>query len=279
MHYHTILFATDFSGRDLAAFKSVCRLALGWEAKLLVLHVQDPHFSDLPKAKQKDPKVEFTNFIPTDLAIEFDHFLKIGDPGKEILRFIQEHSVDMIALGTHGRTGRNRVFSGSVAEAVMRSANCPVMTLRQAACKEVRSSEKGTLKILVPIDFSVYGYAALDFATKLCLETKGSITILYVDQENTSPSEEQKNWGQLRKFMPTNDRVDCSHKLLTGDPAKTINEFANTKGFDYVIIGTHGRSGIGRALLGSVAEQVVRHANCPVLTVKPDNKRATVPIH
>ena len=141
MHHHKILFATDFSGRDHAAFNSVCELALGWEAKLLILHVQDPRHAAFAKAKQKDPKVEFKKFIPSDFAIEFDHFLVVGDPDKEILNFVDLHDVDLIALGTHGRTGSDRVFGGSVAETVIRKAGCPVMTLRHSD-QSVSQAEK-----------------------------------------------------------------------------------------------------------------------------------------
>lgn len=279
MHFHSILFATDFSGRDQAAFKSVCQLAFSWNAKLLILHVQENSAGGNSKVDEHTAKSKFRKFVPDDIATSFDHFLRIGNPGKEILKFIEVHNVDLIALGTHGRTGAERVFSGSVAETVIRKANCPVMTIREDGLNKFAPRGEGELpRILVPVDFSVYGYAALDFAAKLSLETKAAISILYVDDESTTPAEERALWAQLRKFKPSNAGVVYSHKLLKGDPAKTIYGYSNSKGYDYVIIGTHGRRGMGRALLGSVAEKVVRHANCPVLTVKPNNKRASVSV-
>lgn len=280
MNFHSILFATDFSERDQAAFKSVCQLALSWNAKLQILHVQEGGAGGKSEVDEHSVKNKFKNFVPDDIATSFDHFLRVGNPGKEILKFIEEHSVDMIALGTHGRTGADRVFSGSVAETVIRKADCPVMTIREEGLSKLSPPGKDELpRILVPVDFSVYGYAAMDFAAKLSLETNAVISILYVDDESTTQAEERAVWEQLRKFKPSNAGVAYSHKLLKGDPAKMIYEYSNSKGFDYVIIGTHGRRGMGRALLGSVAEKVVRHANCPVLTVKPNNKRASVPIN
>ena len=167
----------------------------------------------------------------------------------------------------------------------MRHAKCPVMTLRAT---DVAVPKRKISQILVPVDFSVYGYAAVDFASKMALATHAHLTICYVDELDDTvaanflgspvdPKQHQEEiWEQLRKFEPTSMKVDFTHKLLVGSPGEKICEYATSKPFDFVVIGTRGRSGLTRAIMGSVAEYIVRHADCPVISVKPSNERAHV---
>ena len=191
----------------------------------------------------------------------------------------------MIVLGTHGRKGLKRVFSGSVAEQILRRADCPVMTIRDS---EIKPDRQDVPKILVPIDFSAFGYAALDYATKIALAIRAQVTIVFVDEEDTSASSDQPHgspefddrqkeiWDRLRKFEPPSDKVKFVHKLFKGDPGTEIYNYANDKHYDLIVLGTHGRSGLSRLIMGSVAVKVVRNANCPVISVKPSNKRTGV---
>jgi nucleotide-binding universal stress UspA family protein len=285
MNHDTILFTTEFSDRDKSAFEASCQLALKSNARLIILHVQDPRFEAQSKANRKEPSVEFSRYIPKDLEINFEHAVMVGDPPEKILAVAESENVDLIVLGTHGRSGLSRAFAGSVAEKVMRNSETPVMTVRESGANQFRNS---TPRILVPVDFSVYGYAAVDYSTKLALAIGGELSIVYVDVATnfTAPelpsgqletSHEKKTlWKQLTKFIPSNDRVAFSHELLTGEPASAINDYANSHHFDFIVIGTHGRSGLRRVIIGSVAESVVRHSNCPVISVKPSNKRSDV---
>ncbi len=190
--------------------------------------------------------------------------------------------MDLIVLGTHGRRGLNRVFAGSVAEKIVRKANCAVMTSREFEGERPSHEMK---RILVPVDFSVYGHAAMDFANQIALSSGAVMTIVYVDDSDTSAtqqfphgrlewSDQQKDlWDQLRQYKPLSDKIEFTHKLFKGDPSQEICSYANEHHYDLIVLGTHGRTGLRRALVGSVAEQVVRHANCPVISVKPTNKR------
>jgi nucleotide-binding universal stress UspA family protein len=134
-------------------------------------------------------------------------------------------------------------------------------------------------KILFPTDFSPSGQEALRWATVLARDTGASLTIIHVEEppmaygggEMYFPAEEG-NSEELRqalvKVVPTDPKVRFEHKLLSGDPATAIVEAAAEEKADLIVIGTHGRTGLTRLLMGSVAEAVVRRATCPVLTVK-----------
>jgi nucleotide-binding universal stress UspA family protein len=134
-------------------------------------------------------------------------------------------------------------------------------------------------RILVPIDFSSGSDAALDLATSLARDSGGTLILAHVEVVPLSaaggeylyaipepPTEELL--AKLNKVTPPDSRVPVERRLLAGDPAEAIIRLAETEKADLIVIGTHGRRGIRRVLMGSVAEVVVRTASCPVLTVK-----------
>ena len=282
MNLNRILFATDFSERDREAFRSSCKLALDWNATLNIVHVQDPRDTAKPAAERTLPSRDFVRFIPANLDIKYTQHVLTGNAANEILKFAEKNSVALIVLGTHGRDGIQRFFSGSVAERIMRKAKCAVMTRRAG---DAFSPSSESERILVPVDFSVYGYAAVDFASRMAITTSAELTICYVDDSDfaaTCPLPhdrlgefEHKSdlWRQLCGFQPTNSKVIFSHMKLSGDPGKEICDYANSDRYDFIVIGTHGRTGLARVVMGSVAEYVVRHSSCPVISVKPSNER------
>jgi nucleotide-binding universal stress UspA family protein len=134
-------------------------------------------------------------------------------------------------------------------------------------------------RILFPTDFSAYGQEALRWATVLARDTGATLIIAHVEEppmaygggELYFPSEDgnrEELKQALVKIVPTDPKVPFEHKLLVGDPANAIVEAAEQEHADIIVIGTHGRTGLTRLLMGSVAEAVVRKAKCPVLTVK-----------
>ena len=86
----------------------------------------------LPKLPNPEIRNMLEAVVPTDPSVPYEHHLTLGSPAEDIVRIADETGADMIVIGTHGRTGLMRVLMGSVAEAVMRHANCPVLTLKQS---------------------------------------------------------------------------------------------------------------------------------------------------
>jgi len=280
-----ILFATDYSARDRKAFRAACRMAEAWDAALLVVHVADQQSDLAGTSPGLDPNRDLMRLNPDNVEIQVEHLLRHGNPAEEIMKIEQDRNVVLIVLGTRGRTGLERVLFGSVAEQVLREANCPVMTFRGS--NQGMAEQNPLTRVLLPVDFSVHGYVALDFAAAMTRSLNGELTILHVDESlsdsrnhpnaDRSLDQESVAWQRLTKFRPKNQGTRFHHKLMAGSAALQIPWYANSKHYDYVVLGTHGRTGINRALMGSVAEQVVRRAKCPVITVKPSNKRVPVP--
>lgn len=134
-------------------------------------------------------------------------------------------------------------------------------------------------KILFPTDFSECSDAALEMATSMALETGATLLIVHVKEHSPPHGGEwyidashanDDLMARLESVVPKDQRVANDHRLITGssDPASAIVRCANDEKVDEIVMGTHGRTGLMRMLMGSVAEDVVRHATCPVLTVK-----------
>lgn len=134
-------------------------------------------------------------------------------------------------------------------------------------------------QILVPIDFSTSSDAALEMACALARDTGGSLILAHVEVIPLSvaggeymyalpepPTEELL--AKLDAVILPDSQIPVERRLLAGDPADAIIRLAETENVDMIVMGTHGRRGLTRLLMGSVAEAVVRAAPCPVLTVK-----------
>jgi nucleotide-binding universal stress UspA family protein len=128
-------------------------------------------------------------------------------------------------------------------------------------------------KILYPTDFSSYSNQAYFHALGLAEKYKASVTFVYVytpgGEGDDGTGADRKYWrNQLEQIRPSNPEIPVSHVMLEGDPATEIVRYAADAGIDVIVVGTHGRTGVDRLLMGSVAEKVMREAPCSVLVVK-----------
>ena len=134
-------------------------------------------------------------------------------------------------------------------------------------------------KILCPTDFSTLGLTALETATALAKERGATLLIAHVEESPIAYGGGEFYYGieepdrdeiqrMLSEVLPKDPAVGCEHRLLTGSPARAIVQLAEEEHVDMIVMPTHGRKGLPRLLMGSVAEEVVRKAKCPVLTVK-----------
>ena len=133
-------------------------------------------------------------------------------------------------------------------------------------------------RILQPTDFSEPSDYAFRLACSLARDYGACLTVLHVVLPPLGSAEVEAHrhpesyfagiWKELRRYQSPAENVSLEHRLEQGDPAREILRVAQEIGADLIVLGTHGRRGVARALLGSVAEQVVRRASCSVLTVK-----------
>lgn len=142
-------------------------------------------------------------------------------------------------------------------------------------------------KILMATDFSGFGDTAMKLATSLARDTGAQLMVVHVmppplaaiDADYVGygvEEDEATRRKHLAAARPDDPNISFSHHLLHGQPAEAIVEFAEEQEVDMIIIGSHGRRGLTRLLMGSVAEHIVRHARVPVLTVKNTEKSAAI---
>lgn len=134
--------------------------------------------------------------------------------------------------------------------------------------------------IVFPTDFSTLSDAALDYATAFARDTGARLLIVHVEEPPAAYGGGEMYYGlpepdsaaltsMLHKVVPPDAEVPFEHRLLLGDPAGEIVELAREVNADLIVMASHGRTGLRRLLMGSVAEAVVRRAPCSVLTFKP----------
>ena len=136
-------------------------------------------------------------------------------------------------------------------------------------------------RILCPVDFSPTSDFALKFASSLARDNEATLYIVHVEdtyahyetgQHTMYPMDSEVDSSKLMKMLPKATNVKFEEDILHGDTAEEILRFADEKGIDLIVLGSHGRKGISRLLMGSVAEAIVRRADVPVMTVKPTEK-------
>jgi nucleotide-binding universal stress UspA family protein len=202
-----------------------------------------------------------------------------GIPIQQINETAAELKSDLIVMGTRGRTGLAHVLLGSTAEGVVRGAPCPVLTVRSA---EPPGRPAGVTRILVPVDFSDCSLEAMEYAVQAARAFSASVVILHViepasygldftlghagDAKKAAAALDAR-LGEFTALL-AGQRIQAQHQLHGGAPSSVIPDIARAVEADLIVMGTHGRRGFSHLVSGSVAEAVLRHAPCPVLTVK-----------
>lgn len=219
------------------------------------------------------------SLLSDELSVETD--VRYGRPAHKIVDVASEANVDQIVLGSHGREGAKRLLLGSVAEAVVRRAPVPVTVIRQSTGADSGTPEE----LLVPFDGSDQAKHALSYAFEQYPDAE--ITVIYAvypppdvrDSEPETLPEELEDWAQhlddhtkgilelAKKYANDRGRT-VKTDTVTGDPSRGIVEYAEEHDPDHIVMGSHGRDGLKRLLLGSVAETVVRRAPTSVTVVR-----------
>ncbi|MEQ8786934.1 MAG: universal stress protein [Pirellulaceae bacterium] len=148
MKLQTIIFPTDFSHFDQWAINLATSMARDTGARLVIVHVEEAPavygggelYYGVPDPSLDDLKAMLSRVVPRDPQVPYEHRLLEGEPATAITRLAEELSADLIVMATHGRTGLSRLVMGSVAEAIVRRASCPVLTVKEPA-KETANSE------------------------------------------------------------------------------------------------------------------------------------------
>jgi nucleotide-binding universal stress UspA family protein len=202
----------------------------------------------------------------------------------EICRLAHQIPVDLIVMPTHGRTGLKHVFLGSTAERIVQHSSSPVLVTRGGALQANNGSRFRIKTILVPVDFSNCSREGLRYAIGFANEFGAKIILLHVtylgyiysvegtaiyDIPGLQKTARKTARRKMRELMRSVNfgTVKFETAFTDGSPVIDICGFAKDHDIDLIITSTHGFTGFTHVLIGSIAEQVVRHAPCSVLVV------------
>ena len=299
-----ILCPIDFSDYSRRALEHAIAIARWYEATVTALHV----FSPAPVAAFGPGPVIFEPIVLTPVdrdqlladtkafaetegaaGITIEAAVREGNTAGEILEQAISMKADFLVIATHGRSGFERLLLGSVAEKVLRKANCPVMTVPRRHPDAVPAGPVIYKRILCPVDFSESSFHALKYAISMAQEADGQLTVLHVVEhefQNTADmasvvhdagrtlgdflKEREEALGRRLQEAVAGATEFCSvESLMThGKPWREVLRIAAERQSDLIVMGVQGRGAADLWFFGSTAQHVVREALCPVLTLR-----------
>jgi|KBSMisStaDraftv2_1062788.scaffolds.fasta_scaffold01224_3 nucleotide-binding universal stress UspA family protein len=295
--FKNILVATDFSDASRHAVESAATLISTPNQRLSLLHVIHPETHLPVPLDPLPPGVDpaFTTarhnldaLISSESLDRLNHeeLLRRGPLWNVVSDVIREKDIDLLVLGTRGRTGLRKLVLGSVAEELFRCASCPVLTVGPAAApiRPIR-------RVLYVTDFGPASLHALPYAIDFANRNGGELILLHlvspmpveyigpfwypgtdvVEREAASQGEAME---RLRELLPSSQGLKCSveHVVEVHLAPEGLVSFARERNVDLIVMGLR-ESAIGAARIAShmpwaIAHEVVSHAECPVLTVR-----------
>ncbi|HEU5245963.1 MAG TPA: universal stress protein [Candidatus Udaeobacter sp.] len=292
-----ILVPLDFSPASMEALDYAVSLAKQFRAAIHLLHVHPPdEATSMPGAAhlllQSAEAIERLNEELTGIhrkrvepfRPENCH-IRAGRPYQEIIGLAREIDADLIVLSTRGHSGLKHLLLGSTAERVVRGAPCPVLIARKRKQKSKAGTKPFTIRtILVPVDFSDCSFAGVEYAAFLAKRLHATLRLFHaiypyadyaiVDRVGVRLSplieavqEAARKEIHALKQLNVLRGVSIQTEIRPGRPIDEICGASGQPNVDLVVTSTHGRTGFKHALIGSVAEHVVRYAQCPVMVV------------
>lgn len=296
-----IVVPVDFSQLSIQAVETASRMGRRFGASIHLAHVrQFDYLADF--VAPVPPMVPFS-FMPYEqngersvlknlnvLAREYGvssaicHVLGGGPAWDEICRLAQSIPADLIVMPTHGRTGLKHVFLGSTAERIVQHSPCPVLVTRGNALQPKNGSRFRMNTIVVPVDFSKCSREGLRYAIGFANEFGARIILLHAtylgyiyssegtaiyDIPGLQKAARKTAERKMRELVRSVDFGDVKFETVFTEcsPVLDICAYAKDHDVDVIITSTHGLTGFKHVLIGSIAEQVVRHAPCSALVV------------
>ena len=301
LQIRTILVPLDFSRASMHALKYAIALAEEFSAAIHLVHVHPrDELMAIPNAGHLMLNCADAIALMQDRLgeIQEKHDVKFwpdnchvvsGKPYEEIVRLARDLQVDLIIMPTRGHSGLKRIALGSTTERVVRFAGCPVLVPRGAKFDALTWSAEPTTKflprrILVPVDFSHCAIEGVKFAALLAKRFKAKLRLFHAIYPYTQvlsadraarsfvpliESAESRAKAEMRdlRHLEFMRGISCETEVQVGAAVDLICAQTSRADVDLMVISTHGRTGFQHVVLGSVAEHVVRYAECPILVV------------
>lgn len=282
-----VLFLTDFSTAAGAAIPYAAAIAKRFGAKLFALHVQTPvinpmtepaTWAALEKAAEAETKKQRETLLLSFPGMQPEVIIEEGSLWATLKSVVEKNKIDLIVLGTRGRSGVGKFFLGSAAEEIFRQAPCAVLTVGPASHAGPPRGGEFT-EILYATDFSPESVGAAPYALSLAQEFQAHLTLVHVigdpkAGELVHPEDlVTSSTRLLRNIVPPEAELWCEPRFVVekGPAAEKILEVARQRNADLIVLGVRNPTGFPGAathLPMAIAHKIVSHAPCPVLTVR-----------
>jgi nucleotide-binding universal stress UspA family protein len=301
LNIQNIIVPIDFSKMSVQAIETARQLARRFGASIHLAHVRQFNyaadfmapvppmvpFSILPYEQNGEQiALEELKKVATECGVASASCDVLGGapPFDEICRLAHTIAADLVVMPTHGRTGLKHVFLGSTAERIVQHSSCPVLVTRGSALQANNGSRFRIKTIVVPVDFSSCSREGLRYAIAFANEFGATIILLnatYLGYVYSCEGTAIYDIPGLQKAARKTAELKMSELVRSvnfgsvkfetvfteGSPVLDICAFAKDHNVDLIITSTHGFTGFTHVMIGSIAEQVVRHAPCSVLVV------------
>jgi nucleotide-binding universal stress UspA family protein len=289
-----VLCPVDFSEISQHALDHAAAIARWHEARLTLLYVfANLPTMDLPPLVLEDADRErlmsdlrrMAAAVPREVPVEF-RIQEAGYVHEEILAQLGATHADLLVIGTHGRSGFQRLFLGSVTEKVIRKATCPTLVVPPRAPDVPAGSPIQFRRILCPVDFSERSLDSLAHAINMAEEADAQLTLLHVVEFSPALSEAAlipaldlsrvreaaaaDARRKLHALIPESARTYCTVEtaVVEGRAYRDILRHATESQTDLIVMGVHGRGALDLLVFGSTTHYVIRASACPVLIVR-----------
>jgi nucleotide-binding universal stress UspA family protein len=291
MQLKRVLCPVDFSDFSVSAYEYALTVAEYYKADLVALHAVElskyPYadyvgatgdFVDLSRALCDGGKVKLRDFVKqhSRRGVEPQLVVDQGNASDLILSFAQEHKVELIVMGTHGRRGFDRLVLGSTTDRVMRRACSPVLVVSNPAHNVMTTGPAGRhqlKRILYCTDFSVHSERALDYAISLAAEYDAELTLLHVAEDAPDLARTEAlvatRRQELDRLIPGGKRGNLKLKTAVrlGKPYEEIVRHAEQEQISLITMTARGGDALNLAVFGSTTYRVIQLGPCPVLAV------------
>lgn len=273
-----ILCPVDLSRASAQVLRWARLFAERFEARVELLHAEWfewPRYFTLPqiealkaqsRQQQTAVREELIELAARELGpgVEYEVFLAEGHPVQAILSHAAEHRPDLLVMGSHGRSGLERLRLGSVAENVVRSAPCPTLVVKSL---EGEAAAAKLERVLCPVSFTDLSRQCLEISASLVSAFDAQLYVAHALEEPRADAERAQQ--QLCSWVPAEARGRCNltEVVRYGNAAEQIVLLARARAVDLIVIGAKHRPFLEFRLLGATTEVVVRHSPCAVLVL------------
>jgi nucleotide-binding universal stress UspA family protein len=295
-----VLFATDFSPTSAAAFPYAVAICRRFGSTLHLVHILSDagllmmaggvdyvSMGTIYEDANNEAKERLEQIVEPIQRIPHRIYVRHGQVWKNLAGIIADNEVDLVVVGTHGRTGLGKLLLGSVAEDILRHARCPVLTVGPKVCgraklpdlsasgRDLAPVELELRQILYATNFAPNAALGAYDAAFLAQEFRAHLTLMHVIEDYSGlgkdPAPIEDNLQRLRELIPK--KVDLQYipetLLEFGNAPERILKAAAEREADMIVLGAHSAPEMGTTHLPwSAAHHVVAHAHCPVLTIR-----------